>query len=302
MLNFLTSLIIASLLIPSGFNFFTQKAADYSYRSGIVSNKAQLPKRIVNNSFGLKTTAKSILIIDDASGSVLYSKNPAVVSPLASISKLMTALVVLDNKPDWNKVVKMTKEDRRQGGINYLFDGQEVTVKDLFNLMLVASSNEAAIALARSSGPTNFVAAMNKKAKELGMTDTYFLDPSGLTPQNVSSAKDLIKLAQAAFSQPEIIKAVTSQEYRFKLVDNSKIVLGVSTDKLLDGFLNQGDYQIVGAKTGYLDEAGYCLLLKIKKKDTASLTIALMGAQSQPDRWQEAKGLVDWVFRNYQFN
>ncbi|MFA6254895.1 MAG: serine hydrolase [Patescibacteria group bacterium] len=300
MLNFLTSLILASLLIPAGFNFLTDKAVDYSYRQPNVG-QAGSPQRLVNESFGLKTTAKSILIVDDNSGSVLYNKNSLAITPIASITKLMTALVILDTKPDWEQVVKISPGDKREGGMIYLMSGEEATVKDLFYLMLIGSANEAAVALARNSGITEFNAAMNKKAKELGMTNSYFLEPSGIDPLNVSSPADLLKLAQAAFAKPEITQALTTEIYKFQVINNQRQVKVFSTDRLLDSFLNGPNYQVLGAKTGYLDEAGYCLLLRVQKISGPSLTLVLLGSETIDDRWQEAKGLVEWVFRNYSW-
>lgn len=298
MLNFLASLILASLFIPSGFNFFTQKAIDYSYGSPVLPTLSA-PQRMANKSFGLKTTAKSILIVDDASGKVLYNKNSGQALPIASVSKLMTALVVLDTKPDWEKTIKITAADRRDGGQVYLLPGDEIKFKELFSLMLVGSANEAAAAIARTAGIDDFVSAMNKKAVELKMADTYFLDSSGLSAQNVSSAADLLKLANAAFAKPEIVKAVTTPVYGFKTLNNQRPVKAISTDKLLSSFLDTGEYKIVAGKTGYINEAGYCLLFRVKKNDTQSLTVVLLGTETITDRWQEAKGLVDWVFRNY---
>ncbi len=301
MLNFLTSLILASLLIPAGFNFLTNKAVDYSYRQPNVEQSGS-PRRLVNESFGLKTTAKSILIVDDNSGAVLYNKNSLALAPIASITKLMTALVVLDTNPDWQQTVKISPEDKREGGMIYLMPGEEATVKDLFYLMLIGSANEAAVALARNSGITEFNAAMNKKAKELGMTNSYFLEPSGIDPANISSPADLLKLAQAAFTKTEIVQALTTQTYKFQVINNHRPVKVFSTDRLLDSFLNGPDYQVIGAKTGYLEEAGYCLLMRVKKNDGPSLTLVLLGSATIDDRWQEAKGLVDWVFRNYSWS
>lgn len=297
MLNFLASLILASLLIPSGFNFLTQKAVDYSYIEQTVEPNA--PKRLINKSFGLKTTAKSILVIDDASGAVLYNKNSLAVLPIASLTKLMTALVILEAKPDWQQRVKITASDHQEGGITYLLTDEEVTVRDLFNLMLVASANEAAVALARTITPDNFVSLMNKKATELGLRETYFLEPSGVEPGNVSSPTDLIKLAQVALSQTEITQALLTKEYPFTVLNNQRQGRVFNNDKLVESFLNYNGYQIIGAKTGYLDEALYCLLLKVKKTDGPNLTLVILGAETIEDRWQEAKGLVDWVFRNY---
>jgi len=300
MINFLTSLILASLLIPTGFNFFTQKAVDYSYRMNSQALE-NAPQRIINKSFGLKTTAKSILVIDDYSGAVLYDKNSAQVTPIASITKLITALVILDTKPDWQQKIKLEASDQKEGGTVYLLSGEEVIFKDLFYIMLVGSANEAAAALARNSGIKDFSAAMNKKAKELGMNSSYFFEPTGIDPKNISSAADLVRLAEAAFNYLEITDALTMENYEFQVVNNQRQGRAVSTDQLLAGFLNGPDYKIIGAKTGYLDEAGYCLLLRVKKNEGPSLTLALLGMTTIDDRWQEAKGLADWVFRNYEW-
>jgi D-alanyl-D-alanine carboxypeptidase len=299
MLNLITSLILVSLLIPSGFNFLTQKVIDYSYQE--VSQELEAPVRIINKSFGLKTTAKSIMIVDDASGLVLYDKNSKEILPIASLTKLMTALVFLETDPDWEEVIEIIAADQIEGAKVYLLTGEKVTIRDLFNLTLVASVNEAAVALARVAGIEDFPAAMNKKAQELEMVDTYFLDPSGIEVENVSTPADLIKLAQAAFSQEEIVKALATKEYEFTVLNNQRQGKATNNNKLLDSFLNYSGYQIIGAKTGYLNEAGYCLLLAIKKVEGPSLTLILLGTETITDRWQEAKGLIDWVFRNYQW-
>jgi len=241
------------------------------------------------------------VIIDDQSGEILYGKNSQAVLPIASITKLMTALVLLDTNPDWNKQVTITAADRRIGGQIYLLTGDVVTVKNLFHLMLISSTNEAAVALARISGISDFAGAMNHKAAELGMNNSNFVDPSGLNPDNRASAEDLTKLAGAAFNQQEIVSAVVNKEYTFKIINTGRPINAASTDRLLDSFLNAGDYKIIGAKTGYLSEVSYCLLLKVKKIDGPQLTLALLGAETISDRWQEAKGLVDWVLRNYQW-
>lgn len=298
--NFLASLILVSLLFPSGFNFLTEKAIDYSYTE-IVSRQKNTPIRLVNKSFGLATTAQSIVVVDDESETILYNKNPQAILPIASITKLITALVFLDSNPDWDKAVEINQTDYRNGGHVRLLDGEQVTVRDLFNLMLISSTNEAAFALARISGLENFVSAMNKKALDLGLADSYFVDPSGIEPENISSPSDLIKLANVAFSRTEITEALVKSDYQFEVVNTQRRGSVDNTNKLLTGFLNTRDYTIIGAKTGFLDEAGYCLLLQVRKNNGPSLTLVLLGSETTTDRWQEAKGLVDWIFRNYQW-
>ncbi|MAF14346.1 MAG: hypothetical protein CMI53_05675 [Parcubacteria group bacterium] len=299
MLNFFTSIVLASLLLPTGFNFLVQKAVDYSFVVG-TGTQVQAPTRIINKSFGLRTTAKSILVVDDYSGAILYNKNPSAALPIASITKLMTALTFLDYNADLDQVVKLKPEDRREGGIPYLLTGEEVTVRDLFYLMLVSSTNEAAVALADNFGMEQFISAMNKKAAELKMINSYFVDPSGLEPGNVASPFDLVKLANAVFQESDITATLATKEYQFTVLNTLREGKVTNNDALLRGFINADPYQIIGAKTGYLDEAGYTLLLRVKKDDI-SLTVVILGAETITDRWQEAKGLVDWVFRNYRW-
>ncbi|OGY47510.1 MAG: hypothetical protein A3J62_03305 [Candidatus Buchananbacteria bacterium RIFCSPHIGHO2_02_FULL_38_8] len=300
MFDFLISLILASLLIPQGFNFLLEKPAGYFYpKVELLGNPG--PTRIINNSLGVETTAKSVLAIDETSGTILFSKNHNQILPIASITKLMTVLVFLDNNPGWDKTVTISQEDQRAGGIVYLLPGEQVSVKDLFYLTMVASSNEAAIALTRSTGLEDFTAAMNSKAAALGMSETYFLDPSGLNPANTASPLDLVKLAKVAFAQTEILSALKTETYEFTVLNNQRRGKATNTDKLLDSFLNGTSYQVAGAKTGYLDEAGYNLLVRITKPGGPGVILVLLGSVSQIDRWQEAKGIIDWIFRNYQW-
>lgn len=299
MSNFLTSLVLASLLIPNGFNFIIEKSIDFPY-SEVAARENMSPVRIINNSFGLETTSSSIVVFDDPSETILYSKNSGAVLPIASLTKLMTALVFLDTNPDWDSTVIITAEDLREGAITRLIPGEEIILRDLFNIMLVASVNEAAIALARVSGIEDFTSAMNNKANQLGMWKSFFVEPSGIDFLNVSRPADLIKLTDAAFASPDITEALSYTAYSFTAQNTGRIGTVKNTNKLLDSFLNDNlDYKIVGAKTGFLNEAGYCLLIKVQQVDGSTLTLVILGADSADSRWQESKGLVDWVFNNY---
>jgi len=299
MFNFFTAIVLAGLLGQSGFDFLSGVAADFAYPTAVT--KPAAVARIANNSLGLKTTAKGIMVAAENSPAILYQKNPHAVYPIASLTKLMTALVVLDSRPDWQKTVILAPVDQRAGGKVYLFPGDAVTMENLFNLMLISSTNEAAAALARASGISDFTQAMNHKAAQLGMINTTFTDPTGLEAQNVSSASDLLILARAAFARPEIMAAVKNSQYAFSVANSGRRISAASTDQLLGSFLNHGDYQIIGAKTGYLDEVSYCLLLQVQKINGPVLTLVLLGTETLADRWQEAKGLVDWTMNNYRF-
>lgn len=299
--NFLSSLVLASLLIPSGFNFLIEKSIDFPY-SEVVLREDKTPIRIINNSFGLETTSSSIVVLDDASQTILYSKNSGAVLPIASLTKIMTALVFLDTNPDWDSTVIISSDDLRPGAVARLIPGEEIILRDLFNVMLVSSANEAAVALARVSGLEDFASAMNKKANQLGMWKSFFVEPSGIDSLNVSRPADLIKLTDAAFASPEITAALGYAKHSFTAQNTGRIGTVKNTNQLLNSFLNDNqNYKIIGAKTGFLDEAGYCLLIKVQQINGPVLTLVILGADLADSRWQEAKGLVDWVFSNYEW-
>jgi len=299
MWQWLASLITFGLLLPTGNSFLITPQVNYVNLAGPTSTTT--PQRISDNSLGLKTATPNILIIDQKSQAVLYNKQSVVIKPIASITKLLTALTFLDHNPDWDSVITISKDDQRPGGKILFLPGDQVSVKDLFYTTLIASNNEAAVALARSTKLANFSAAMNQKAKQLGLQDSNFIEPTGLDPTNVSSPADLVKLAQAAFSQPDISAALKLANYQPIILNSDRVVIGEATDKLLDSFINNNQYQIIGAKTGFTDEAGYCLLLQVARTDGSIITLVLLDSPSQTSRWQEAKGLVDWVFTHYQW-
>lgn len=298
MIYFITIISFFCLLLSAGLGFLTVGNSEFD-RLDVDYFKTPVVKQ--NSSSTPAVTAKSILVLDNNSGAVLFEKNATSTLPIASITKLMTALVVLDTNPDWEKVITISELDEREGGMVYLVPGDEVKIKNLFGLMLISSTNEAAAALARTASTTDFVLAMNQKAKSLGLNNTVFFDPTGLDPRNVSTTNDLARLAQAAFLQPEITKNVLQSEYEFKTQNFDKKIKVASTDRLLESSLNQNDYKIIGAKTGHLPEVGYCLLLSIQRRDNKNLTLVLLGSQTDADRWQEAKSLADWVLKNYYF-
>ena len=151
------------------------------------------------------------------------------------------------------------------------------------------------MALARSTGLTEegFVEAMNQKAQELGMSDSIFFEPTGLDPANVSTAFDIIKLAQTALSQPDIAAATKQKEYKFSIINAPRNYTLKNTDRLLNSYLN-----VVSGKTGFLDEAGYCLVSNIDNNGHEVLVVVL-GSETEDSRFQEVKALSQWSFDNY---
>jgi D-alanyl-D-alanine carboxypeptidase len=261
------------------------------------------PQKIESDkSLGIETTAKSAIVMDEETGVVLFKKDVEEKLSIASLTKLMTALVFLDGNPDWDKKIELLKEDEEEGGIFYARAGEEVQVKDLFNMMLVGSVNNAATALARSTGMSreDFVEKMNEKAQELRLKNTFFTDPSGLGPTNVSTAHDVAILISRALENDKIRETVVKKRYVFSPQNIKKTYYVKNTDELLWGFLNENPYQIIGGKTGYLDEAKYCLAIEVENNNH-KIIVVVLGSNEIEDRFQEAKGLVVWTFENYKW-
>jgi D-alanyl-D-alanine endopeptidase (penicillin-binding protein 7) len=220
--------------------------------------------------------------------------------PIASITKLMTALVFLENNPGWETVYKITDDDHVTGGRLNLFLGDRVTVKNLFYTSLVASDNGATIALVHASGLSepDFVKKMNAKARTLGLGNTEFTDPVGLSDQDVSTAREVALLAKAALSHQEIRQATSQADYEFITLDGKEIKV-VSTDSLLAASA-AGGLQVLGGKTGYTDKAGYCFVGRFRGADGREVISAILNAKSKSERFLESKTLVNWVFDSYQ--
>lgn len=255
-----------------------------------------------SRSLGIEITARAAIVIDKETGIILFKKNIESKFPIASLTKLMTALVFLDTAPDWNREIKLLKEDEKEGGIFYARAGEIVTIEDLFNMMLVGSVNNAALALARSTGLSQdeFIEKMNQKAITLGLKNTFFVDPAGLEPTNVSTAHDIALLVSSALTDDKIREVTVKKKYVFSPRNIKKTYYVKNTNELLWSFLNEEPYEIVGGKTGYLDEAKYCLAAEIENNGHKIIAVVL-GSDTIEDRFQEVKGLTFWTFDNYRW-
>jgi len=228
-----------------------------------------------------------------------YQKNADEVQPIASITKLMTALVFLENNPGWDKIYTITGGDQVEGGILNLFPGDEVRIKDLFKTSLIASDNGATLALVHATGldEKEFVKKMNEKARFLGLNRTRFIDSVGLSDRNVSTAREVALLAKAALEEEEISQATESKDYSFTTL-NGKDKKIESTDYLLfDSEKNA--FQVMGGKTGYTDKAGYCFAGRFKDGSGREVISVVLNSSGKNERFRESKSLVNWVFQNY---
>ncbi|NQU77080.1 D-alanyl-D-alanine carboxypeptidase [Candidatus Falkowbacteria bacterium] len=305
MLKVIVNILIASFAGQIGIGEIGVNADDFQLQpivAGIWT--ARGPERINKENQGLKLTAESVLAVDKESFKVLFEKNADKKVSIASISKLATILVFLDTKPDLEKIVYMTPEDEVGGARIRVARGESLRVEDLFYSSLIASANNAVMALVHSTGMTEkeFMIKMNRKVKDLEMADTYLAEPTGLNMVNHSTARDVAHLIKAALEDERIVEALKMKEYSFRTVNTGRWVKANNTDKLLSSFLNNGDgYEILGGKTGYTVEAGYCLAAGIKGKEGQEIIGVVLGSGSNYVRFQEMKGLAWWVFNNWQW-
>ncbi|MFH1668075.1 MAG: serine hydrolase [Candidatus Komeilibacteria bacterium] len=263
------------------------------------STEQQLPTKIINDSLGVKLSAETALAFDWETKAILWQQNNERQRPIASLTKLMTVLVWLENNPGWQVPVTISKDDYREGGTFYLFTGEVVTTEDLFYSTLIASDNNATIALVRSSGlsESDFVIKMNAKAKELRMWQTYFIEPTGLDNRNVSSANDLLRLISVAYENDRIKDAISRKDYSYSIRNTGRRNYFVSTDMLLDSYLD-----VLGGKTGYSDEAGGCLAIKVQDPEQHKIGVIILGSEDHYTRFDDAKALAQWTFDNFEWN
>jgi D-alanyl-D-alanine endopeptidase (penicillin-binding protein 7) len=242
----------------------------------------------------LKLGSASALVIDPASHETVYAKSPDEVVPIASITKLMTEMVVLDSHLDLDTTVTIDKDDfdYLKGSRSRLRMGTELTRRDLLQLALMASENRAASALARSypGGTEAFVAAMNAKAQSLGMTHTSFHDSTGLTPLNVSTAHELAIMVGAAAEYPLIRTFTTTPSYYVEVQPTGR-VLGFNNSNRLVG---SDKWDIKLQKTGFINEAGRCLVMmaEIAKKP---FVIVLLDSVGKYTRIADANRVKYWL-------
>jgi len=301
-INCLTALLFSNLdLKPaSALVFYGEcRPADVS-RLPANSIKPAITKNPSAPEFDLSASSGAVLLVKN--NTFLYEKNSAAKQPIASLSKLMTALVFLDHNPGFDKEYVITAADNVPGGKNNLFIGDTVKVSDLLNTSLVASDNGATMALAHSTGLSNveFVKAMNDKASKLGLFNTSFVEPTGLSDKNVSTARDVARMAKEALSHDEIKNCTTKKDYNFTTKEGRDKKIS-STDYLLYSSPTP-EINLLGGKTGYTENAGYCFVGKFTDKRQDEVISVVLNSNGKNDRFLETKSLVNWVFTNFNWN
>ena len=240
-------------------------------------------------------SSRSALVIDEDSGTVIFEKNSDVSVPIASLTKLMTAMVVLDSNPDMEAIIQIepTDVDTLKHSSSRVPVGAALPLKSILQLALMSSDNRAAASLARTypGGNAAFAAAVNAKLEALGMTRTVLEEPTGLSPNNVSTASDLIKMAEAAAKYPDIVRITTDRNDSINI--NGRQVRYSNTNRLV----GRKGWEILLSKTGYTSEAGRCLIMKFQSAGR-SIVLVLLNAKANAARRLDALHILDLVNRN----
>jgi len=239
--------------------------------------------------------SSAVLVQDVNSGKTILAKNSDQVMPIASITKLMTAMVLLDSGVDMEQRVVVSRQDidHRKGTRSRLRPGTVLTRSQLLLLALMASENRAAFALARTfpGGTPAFVAAMNAKARALGMEDTHYAGPTGLNPKNVSSPRDLARLVKAAADYP-LIREYTTRD-RARVEARGRMLSYHNTNRLV----RNRHWDIDLSKTGYISEAGRCLVMQVKV-ESRELIMVLLDSWGRYSRFGDANRIRKWLERS----
>jgi D-alanyl-D-alanine endopeptidase (penicillin-binding protein 7) len=242
-----------------------------------------------------KLKSSSVLIVDQADSSVLYSRHADVAAPIASITKLMTALVVMDAKQPLDEPLQISNADRDfpKGAFSRLAVGTVLTRGDLMHLALMSSENRAAHALGNNypGGMPAMVAAMNAKARALGMTHAHFVDSNGLSSQNVASPEDLSKMVIAASKNRTIREYSTDKSYAVRV--HRRLVEYRNTDNLVAN----PAWNILVQKTGYITEAGKCLVMAAVIEGR-NVVIVLLDSFGKYTRVADAQRIKTWMASN----
>ncbi len=242
----------------------------------------------------LKLSSRSAVLVDLASDQVLYARNPARVMPIASVTKLMVAVVVLEAKQPLNEVLTVTiRENKEMKGVySRVRLGSQLSRGELLHIALMSSENRATSTLAHNypGGYPAFIKAMNAKARALGMASTRYVEPTGLSPFNVSTANDLVRLLKETRKYPLMTQYSTTSSKVVNFV-KPRYSLGFRNT---NGLVRKADWSIQMTKTGYTDEAGHCLVM-LTRMNQRQMALVLLDAFGRYTHMADATRMRRWM-------
>lgn len=268
----------------------------------------------LDQALGPDLQVKSAIVMDETSGQILFQKNEGAQLPIASITKLMTALVADEHITDWNEIHEMQYSETSLTGATFLAaPGDRFTKGDILKTAMVASANSAAKALSHSTDMSEeeFVQAMNDKAQFLNMTQTHFVEPTGLSANNVSSVRDLAVLMRVVAGRENILDALGLKTHSMKrrgtppepteenphpeAPEEGDTITVKTTDRLIK---NDDPYVIAG-KTGFTYEAGHCLVTLATNAEGHRIITVVLGGPDEDIRFEETQDIIQWTYEHY---
>ncbi len=292
-----SSVVIVSLFISMGAMLLPVADALAKKARVHVSYHAKSTKSATLQNYDLRrlsVRSSVALVVDEESGEFLYAKNINAVMPIASITKLMTAMVVIDSRQALDDLVTISEADvdTFRNTSSRLHVGTILPRFELLRLALMSSENRAAAALARTyrGGLAEFLAAMNRKASELGMVSARFVDATGLRSENAASAVDLVKMVRASYDYDLIREFTTTANHAIELMDSGRILAFKNSNSLV----RQGSWNIGLSKTGFTNDAGRCLVMQAKIA-TKPVIIVLLDSLGRLTRIGDANRIKKWI-------
>ena len=263
-------------------------------RRGVESTESVTPRYKVDAAGELvpDLRAAAAIIYNPSTNQVLWEEHSLDQRSIASITKVMTATVFLENNPDTTQYVTIARSDVYRASTTFLRQNDKVTTDDLLHLLLIASDNAAARALARVSvyGTEGFIRRMNEKAAELGLESTHYADPSGLLSDNVSSAFDMARLITRASNDDRIGSIMRTPDYTVHAAKRN--ITFRSTNHLL----GRSDVEVRAGKTGFISRSGYCLATILRLPQVGQdVAVVVLGARSNAGRFLETENLFNWL-------
>ncbi len=252
--------------------------------------------------FEKKISAQSAIVVDEVTDAVLYEKNADEARPLASISKLMSALIIVEHIDDWSATTTIEAEDIGEGN-QTIAVGEVYTLHDLFNAALVGSYNTAINTLVRATGlsRTAFAGEMNQRALDLGMRKMHFAEATGLSPENVASARDVARLTKIILSEPRIKITTLTEHTTITDLHTHKKKIVKATDWLVSSVVKLDIAAVEGGKTGYIPESGYNFTVELKNHEGHEIRVVVLGSKDVFSRFTETADLATWAFQNYSW-
>lgn len=256
----------------------------------VYGSVARLKIEVVPEQVTAATTvnAKAYAVMDAATGEILDAKDADDVRSIASITKLMTVMVAHDAGLDPDSIVALAREDEVGGGRLRVPIGTAISVRDLVASAIVGSANNAANAIARATGLSReeFVARMDAKARALGMASSSFADPTGIEVENLSTAKEVALMGRAAFDDSWIAEFAAAPEYEVATAKGPHLIK--NTNKLV----SDAAVDVTAGKTGFINEAGYTLVTRLKREGEREVIVVVLGADTKNQSFRDAKVLA----------